>query len=141
MILETFRFKGQLLPVKHVKTVAEAPGVTSDVYTFLTRNMLRATNRDLAILHFEPGASLPRQRMVQGITTVEGFISGDGILHIVRANGQEETHFFRGRNSGRPIVEVHMDDIMQLRAFKRSPFESFEICYPPYTDGRFQDLS
>jgi len=38
------------------------------------------------------------------------------------------------------LIEVSIGEIMQWEADKESDLHVFEVCYPPYEDGRYENL-
>jgi hypothetical protein len=127
--IEVFLFEGQELPVEFIETIQVIDGVECDVYRFVGDN-----SRDLGIIRISPGKHTPLQRVLKGNKTIEGYISGKGRLEI---NGK--TVYIA---DGRPIsVIVNIDETMQWFADDDSSLTAYEICYPPYEDGRYENIS
>jgi len=75
--------------------------------------------------------------VLQGEVTYEGYISGEGVkLEIVRKDGSMVTLLAQ---SGLAVA-VMVGDIMQWRAGANSPLKAFEVCFPPYAEGRYETV-
>lgn len=114
------------------QTVKE--GVEADIYTFDEDD-----SRDLAIVHVMKGSKTPLQRILKGTKTIEGYVSGTGTLTVTTQDGSTKKYFYTAEDSN-PVVEteVHIGELMQWSAETDLTF--YEICEPPYEDGRFEDL-
>ncbi len=134
--IDHFTFRGETLATIFVETISVAPGVTCDVYTHPETG-----KRDLGIINIEPGHKTPRQRVLEGTSTIEGYISGRGRLVIEEENG-ERYEFPVNPTSEGFAHEIKVGQIMQWLADPDSdePLVAFEICFPPYEDGRFENL-
>lgn len=130
--LDSFAIGDSDRRVTFIETLFIKDGVECDVYQFDDDN-----TRDLGIVKVARGASTPLQRVVGGDLTIEGHLSGDGVLVVGRANGNKEHYSFADGNPARP-VEVNIGDTMQWTAHEDLVF--YEVCEPPYADGRFEDL-
>lgn len=133
--LTEFDFKGTRLPVEYVETVDVAEGVRCDVYKFVGD-----TEKDLAIIKIDKGFATPRQRVLKGDKTIEGYVSGVGTLTVTNSSGRS-LPFSVGigcHDSFSTLVGV--GEIMQWEADKDSELVVYEVCYPPYKAGRFADL-
>ena len=62
-------------------------------------------------------------------------MTGEGVLE-VRSDGVVTSHSFTKENSA--PIEIKVDDLVQWTAKTDMAFS--EICYPPYQDGRFENL-
>jgi hypothetical protein len=101
-------------------------GVTCDVYLFPNDS-----SKDLAIVKIEPNSYTPKQEILKGDRIIEGLISGKGLFI---KNGKEEIV------KSKEIFEVDIGDTMQWKAGEVG-LQFYEICYPPYQDGRFKHLT
>lgn len=128
--LESFEFEGKIQQVSFVEVEEIAEGVKCDVYSFLGDD-----SKDLGIIKIEPGFKTPLQRVLQGTRTVEGYISGDGWLTVTRRDGTREVY----QSPDSFSVDINTGDLMQWKA-GRERLRAFEICIPPYQDGRYQNL-
>ena len=133
--LKIFEFEGTSLPVRFVETQDVVEGVVCDVYTFEGDS-----SKDLAIIRVQPGFKTPLQRVLQGEKTIEGYVSGKGKLNITRSNNEKES-FEVNENLKKPLsVTVMVGDLMQWHADKDSNLVAYEVCFPPYKDGRFENI-
>jgi hypothetical protein len=114
--------------VTYIETIQVAPGVSCDVYDFTDD-----TTCDLGIITVKAGYATPLQKLLQGDSTIEGYLSGKGELHI----DQKRVYEFPG--SEQYEVLIHVDQTLQWHATTDLIF--YEICYPKYQDGRYQNLS
>jgi hypothetical protein len=131
MKLSDFNFEGKELPVNFVETMQVAEGVECDVYKFVGDD-----SKDLGIIRVEAGHRTPMQRVLKGAHTIEGYISGRGGLVITEFDGEEKIY-----NAGMGLeVDVKIGEVMQWRAAPDSDLEVYEICFPPYESGRFENL-
>ena len=120
-----------------VKTQQVKDGVFCDVYAFAGD-----TTKDLGIVTVRQGCSTPMQKVLQGKSTIEGFISGTGTLSVKQADGKEVSYIFNdASNAVRPQIEILMNQIMQWRASGGSDLVFYEVCEPAYTDGRFEEVA
>lgn len=132
--ITSFRFGNEDQKVKYIETTDVKPGVSCDVYEFDNDK-----DKDLAIVRVEPGKTTPLQLIVEGEVTIEGYVDGAGELSVIKKSGQIETHLFNKTKPGQ--VRLGIGDTMQWEADEEQGLTFFEICYPPYSDGRFQNLS
>ena len=133
--LTEFAFERKPQHIKFVEKVAVTEGVVCDVYFFVGDE-----TKDLGIITIQPGCSTPRQLVLGGSRTIEGYISGRGELIIDSSNGEKEFYPVDDSYPGRFQVDVNVGDVMQWLAEKDSSLVVYEICFPPYKDGRYQDL-
>lgn len=110
-------------PVLFVESTVVSDGVACDVYSFTDTK-----EKDLAIVTVSAGHKTPLQKVIKGTHTVEGHINGEGTLVV-----NEKTYSFP--NSELHQVTVRVGDTMQWTA--KTELQFYEICYPPYQDGRF----
>jgi len=108
------------------------PGVTCDVY-----NLPENDECDLGIIKIEAGKKTTPQKVLSGSKTIEGYVSGSGILIITKPDG-EVRKFSVGPGTEGFTCEIEVGDIMQWIALE--DLVIFEVCYPPYKDGRYQNL-
>ena len=128
MPVKSFLFEGREQLVSFVETLDVADGVACDVYTFDGD-----TTKDLGMIRIEPGRKTPLQKVLKGDKTVEGYISGKGKLKITKPNGKQVVYT-------EPFaITVAVGELMQWEADPDSDLSVYEICYPPYEDGRFQN--
>lgn len=122
-------------PVTFIETQRVKEGVFCDIYSFNQDN-----SKDLGIVTVSKGFKTPLQRILQGNKTIECFISGAGTLTITKNDGHVEKHEFDNQSKAREIV-VEIGETMQWEAGKNNDLIFYEICYPPYQDGRFKNIS
>ena len=131
--LTSFEFEGQHFSTKFEETQTVKAGVECDIYSFIDNKSM-----DLAIVRVERGYKTPLQRIRQGNKTVEGFVSGKGVL-TVQVGGESKTYSFDDSNIDQPVV-VGIGQIVQWEADHDVDLVFSEVCDPPYVDGRFEDL-
>lgn len=111
-------------------------GVVCDVYIFPGDE-----SKDLGIITVRPGHNTPLQKVLDGERTIEGHISGASVLRITRNNGDEEEHRFpKPDGEQSEAIEVKKGDTMQWETTGDEELVFYEICEPPYEDGRFENL-
>jgi len=118
--------------VKKTGRMKVAPGVICDTYDFVNTNA-----KDLGIVIVAADAKTPRQLVLNGILTLEDHISGNATLRIEKPNGHKMRCRFRD-GLAREAIAVEIGEIMQWRA--KSDLTFGEVCYPPYRDGRYENL-
>ncbi len=125
-----------ILQITHVETQTVKEGVLADLYTFDND-----TTKDLAVVHVAKGHKTPLQRILKGAKTIEGYMSGVGSLTVTTQDGSQKRYAFAENTDSNPSVEteVHIGELMQWSADTDLTF--YEICEPPYEDGRFEDLA
>ena len=129
--LNRFMVDGVVQPVAFVKTEQVAEGVECDVYRFE-----RDETKDLGIIRIQGGHATPFQRVLQGEKTIEGHMSGDGSLYVEKPDGGGTLY-----ETERPFsTTIETGDVMRWHAVRGSTLVAYEICYPPYQDGRFENL-
>ncbi len=134
MRLTSFSFNNQTLPVSFIETVHVTDGVECDVYAFDNDSI-----KDLGIIRVHPGCRTPLQRVLKGEKTIEGFVSGNGTLTITKLDGNSTVYRFDEKSKGEPVV-VAIGETMQWQATQESELIAYEICFPPYQDGRYENL-
>lgn len=85
----------------------------------------------------QPDTELHLKELGGGNQTIEGYRSGAGKLIILHENGEKSVFEVDAESEG-STFEVKVGEIMQWQA--SSDLELFEVCFPPYADGRFEDL-
>lgn len=133
--LTSFEFEGMKLPVEYVRTDQVCEGVTCDVYKFWGDK-----KKDLAIITIQPDAKTPLQKVLSGEKTIEGYVSGAGVFSVVRNDGSEERILVEDKPTEYLTIQVNVGDTMQWKASEDNVLTVFEVCYPPYKDGRFENL-
>jgi hypothetical protein len=129
--LERFEVESSVKPVEFVETVMVRQGVTCDIYRFLND-----TSQDLGVITVSAGQKTPLQKVLSGDKTVEGYLRGKGRLSVFTTN-QTYIYEFPGAE---PEVVVHIGDTMQWQASSDTNLTFYEICTPPYKDGRFENI-
>ncbi|MFA4995743.1 MAG: hypothetical protein WC536_01220 [Patescibacteria group bacterium] len=132
--ISMFNFDGVEEPVSFVETMQVIDGVECDIYSFTEDE-----RKDLGIIRVEPGKKTPLQRVLQGEKTIEQYISGKGKLTITRQDGTQDVFLADGSNHVSRIVNI--GEMMQWEAAPDSDLIAAEICYPPYQDGRFENIN
>lgn len=133
--ISSFNFEGKNRVVSFVKTMDVTDGVKCEIYAFTEDE-----NKDLGIIKIEPGKKTPLQKVLKGKRTVEGYISGKGKLTITKPNGEKQEFVADGKSKKSIIVTVEIGETMQWEADKDSNLVAFEICFPPYENGRFENI-
>jgi hypothetical protein len=132
--LKSFRIDDKVVPVSFIETMTVKDGVECDVYTFANDN-----SKDLAIVRVTKGYKTPLQRILKGDKTIEGFIDGQGTLTVRSADNTARTYNFSADNDNSAVV-VEVGEVMQWFADGDTGLTIYEICEPPYEDGRFENL-
>lgn len=130
--LNSFPYNGQAYLVRFIETQKITKGVACDIYAFTEDE-----TKDLAIITIDRGNKTPLQKLIGGNVTIEGFVSGSGILR-VKSKDEEYTYIFN-QNSSDP-VSIKQGEIIQWIVDKDSDLVVFEICEPPFSEGRFENL-
>jgi len=133
-ILKSFNFEGNEQLVSYVETMHVVEGVDCEVYTFDGDS-----SKDLGIIKISYGCKTPLQKVLKGDKTIEGYVSGRGKLTITKPEGKQEIYI--AEEASEPIsVVVEIGELMQWEADKDSDLVAYEICFPPYEDGRYQNI-
>lgn len=132
--LTQFTLDDNILPVRFVETTQVKNGVTCDVYSFVDDN-----SRDLAIVTVASGRKTPLQRILLGEKTIEGYCEGMGTLTVVDEKGKERQYTYKTGDNG--SVDVGVGQTMQWYANTESDLVFYEVCQPPFKDGRFENIS
>jgi hypothetical protein len=133
--LKSFNFEGREQPVSYVETTHVTEGVDCDVYTFDGD-----PSKDLGIIRISPGSKTPLQKVLTGDRTIEGYISGLGKLTVIQVDGKRRV--YEMKNVGNEVIEVDIKigEFMQWEADKNSSLLVYEICFPPYQTGRYENI-
>ena len=132
--IELFTHSGETLAVIFQESYTVVPGVVCDVYIHP-----ETKKRDLGIITIEPRTQTPRQRVLGGDETIEGYVSGKGKLTITHRDGMESVFEVSPEHEGFSHP-VEIGEIMQWQADENESLVVFEICFPPYQDGRFENI-
>ncbi|QQG44524.1 MAG: hypothetical protein HYW86_01250 [Candidatus Roizmanbacteria bacterium] len=133
--VKTFQYEGKSLPVSHTSTLNVTTGVECDVYQFVGDQ-----SKDLGVIRIQPGCKTPLQKVLKGDKTVEGYISGKGKLIITKPNGEKYIYEVSDKLEKPLAVLVEIGELMQWEADKESDLKAYEVCYPPYEDGRYENI-
>lgn len=131
--LTHFDATGYKLAVIYIETQTVKEGIECDIYSFVGDN-----SKDLAIVKVLSGYKTPLQKVLLGDKTIEGLYSGSGTLTVRASSGDVNTHVFNDLRRKEVVVEV--GQIMQWHADTNTDLVFYEICEPPYVDGRFENL-
>lgn len=118
-------------PVQYIETTNVKDGVVCDVYEFSNDK-----KRDLAIVRVAKGSKTPLQKVVEGSETIEGYLSGSGILTLIIDNVTKSYSFNPGDQGE---ILVNKGDMMQWHATD-GDLVFYELCTPPFMDGRFENI-
>ena len=121
--------KVSLIETMHVKD-----GVECSIYSFVGD-----ATQDLAIVRVTKGLKTPIQKILKGNKTIQGLLEGKGMLVVQLENGATNTYDLDIICTNKE-VEVKVGQIMQWTASADIDLVFYEICDPPYRDGRFEDL-
>lgn len=105
-------------------------GVECDVYFFQDDE-----SKDLGLVFVQQGFRTPVQEVMKGERTLQIFKEGRGDLYVIDLAGKFTKYTFPGEIHQ---VEVKVGEIMQWHAIEDLVF--YEICYPPYEEGRFKNI-
>ncbi|HVS58275.1 MAG TPA: hypothetical protein VHD60_00860 [Candidatus Saccharimonadales bacterium] len=134
-----FTVDGKTQAVEFVETTPVIPGVSCDVYRFVNDE-----TKDLAIVTVQPAHTTPRQRVMAGMRTVEGYVSGQGILSVQPVGDGHARQYVYGGSGDlhtQTSVEIDHGEVMQWMAAEGdTPLVFYELCEPPYEEGRFENL-
>ena len=133
-LITAYEFEGQSQRVSYLGTSAVTEGVECDVYEFEGDK-----TKDLGIIRISAGAKTPLQRVLKGDRTVEAYISGRGRL-VLRRKDATEDEIHPAEEGQRFSVDVHEGDTMRWEAADDSGLVVSEVCFPPYEDGRYENL-
>jgi hypothetical protein len=138
--LDEFTFLDRTYAVRMTGSIAVAEGVVCDTYLFEGDN-----SRNLGIIKIEPGCKTPHQRVVGGVRTNESYVAGAGRFHFgVGVNYSDELTYgvTMAPDVNNPFaMDMNHGNVMQWAAEPDQSLVVAEICWPPYADGRFENLS
>ena len=118
-------------PVTFIESLNVKDGVVCDVYEFAGDR-----SKDLGMVTVQRGYKTPLQLVVGGDKTLEIFQSGQGVLTVIDQNNNTREYHFPSEQTE---VEVKIGETMQWEALDDLAFA--EMCYPPYKEGRYKNLS
>lgn len=127
--LSSFNRNGANYFVRYNETIRVKDGVLCDTYEFVDDD-----SQDLAIIYVDNGCSTPLQKVIGGTETVEGYISGRAVLRIGLDDNKIVSYDFPNDNSSNEVT-VLVGQTMQWEAIE--DLTIYEICTPPYKEGRF----
>lgn len=130
--LEQFTYRNETVTTQLIDSQEVFPGVICDAYLHP-----ETKERDLGVIYIEAGKKTKPQKVLSGIETIEGYMSGVGRLIILKPSGEKLTFEVNQESEGFSHT-VEVGDIMQWQADE--DLVVFEICYPPYQDGRYENL-
>ena len=110
-------------------------GVECDVHTFDGDD-----SKDLGVIRIDAGHKTPLQRVLNGDRTIEGYISGKGKLVITKSDDTQVEYQVNGEIPKPFTVIVATGEKMQWQADNDSPLVAYEICFPPYAEGRYENI-
>lgn len=125
----------EYVKVQYIETQSVKLGVECDVYSIGEDDK----TMDLAIVRVQPGHSTPLQLVKSGIRTTEIFTAGSGKLTVTDSEGVSTEHSFT--TDSEPLaIDILVGETMQWTANPEDTLVFYEVCEPPYQDGRFEDL-
>ena len=133
--LTKFKFNNKIQKISFIETLSIAIGVECDVFIFENDS-----SKDLGIIRIEANSKTPLQKVLKGDKTIEGYISGKGILSVTKSNNIVKKYIVDNTKSKDFFINIEIGEKMQWKSAKDSPLVVFEICYPPYKDGRFKNI-
>ena len=133
--VESFDFGGREQPVSFIETINVVDGVECDVYSYDDD-----PTKDLGVIRIKPGMKTPLQRVLKGELTVEGYLAGKGKLTIIKPDGSQKVYGVDKDDKEPKYFSVEAGDTMQWEASPDSALTAYEICLPPYEDGRFENI-
>lgn len=117
--------------VTFIRTDQIKNGVECDVYEFVNDS-----SKDLAIVRVKANHSTPLQKVLAGDSTIEGYLNGEGQLVVSDAKGHTTVYSYTEIGQATNPVSVYIGETMQWHAGTKG-LVFYEICTPPYEDGRF----
>lgn len=128
----SFMFEGKELEVGFIETIQVVDGVECDVYEFTWD-----TTKDLWIIKIAKNSCTPKQLVLKWGKTIEGYVSWKWKLVVEKEAVIQEYNTTQGEELE---VIVNVWEKMQWFSDSDSELVAYEICFPPYEDGRYQDL-
>jgi hypothetical protein len=132
--LKIFSLADHPQEVSFLETSSVNKKVECDVYSFINDD-----EKDLGIIKIKAGGKTPLQKILKGKKTIEGYVSGVGSLTVNEEGGQKKVYKVN-EDTKSFSVDLSIGDTMQWSASRDSELVAYEVCYPPYEDGRFEDL-
>ncbi len=132
---EKFKIEGQELSIIFMEMIDVKEGVKCETYQFSDDDL-----KDLAVIYVESGNKTPLQRVLNGQKTVQGFCTGKGTFTLTKENGEKEMFEVNDESGKEFYKEIKVGEIMQWQAAPDSDLVVYEVYYPPYQDGRYEDL-
>jgi hypothetical protein len=120
--------------VTFIRTDQIKNGVECDVYDFKDDS-----SKDLAIVRVKANHSTPLQKVLAGDSTFEGYLSGEGQLVVGDTEGHTTVYGYSEDGQATNPVNVSLGQTMQWHAGTKE-LVFYEICTPPYEDGRFENV-
>ncbi len=131
--LKSIYFRNDHLEVAYLETQQVKEGVECDIYKFVNDS-----SKDLAVVRVDSNSKTPLQRVMSGEEIVELFVSGSGALDVKDVRGHTKQYTFHGDGFAEEVT-VKVGEEMQWKTAD-SKLVFYEICTPPYVDGRFRDV-
>lgn len=133
-MLKEFALNGIMEPVEFIETMKVKLGVVCHVYKFKNRS-----DCDLGIIEISKGENTPKQKILKGEKTIEGYISGSGKFTI--QNQDKISKIYEIKNGNQEFqIDLVVGDVMQWTANVNEELTCFEVCFPAYEEGRFLNL-
>jgi len=117
--------------ISFVESSEVCEGVNCSVYSFEGDS-----TKDLGVVTVKKGCKTPLQKVLTGDKALEIFQAGKGTLRVISVDGTKKVYNFPSEESE---VEVNVGELMQWEALEDLTFA--EVCYPPYQDGRFENVT
>jgi len=133
--MKGFLFDGREQSVVFIETIQIPTGEECDVYKFEND-----PSKDLGIIRMKPGGKTPLQKILKGDRTIEGYVSGRGRLTITGTDGKRVVYKVDEETGKSFSVWVEIGECMQWEADKDSELVAYEVCLPPYEDGRYENI-
>ena len=124
------KFQGE--GVKFLESSKVKAGVVCDVYEFSNNK-----EKDLGIIRVKARHKTPLQKVLKGDKTIEIFIKGKGVLRVGKTKDDMIEYVYPETKTREIVVEV--GQFMQWEAGEDN-LTFAEICYPPYENGRFENI-
>ena len=126
----------ETLDISFIETQIVADGVTCDSYAIKDDD-----SRDFAIIKVDKKCRTPVQKVIKGKKTIEGFLAGTGNLVTYSRNKRRQSIYTYGGADGCEPVRVKVGEKMQWVAGDTDDLYFFEICQPPFKQGRFKNVT
>lgn len=133
--IKNFNFEGMEQSVTFVETIQVTDRVECDVYAFDGDK-----TKDLRIIRIKSGGKTPLQKILKGDRTIEGYISGKGKLTITKTDGSQKIYEVDEELKEPVVVTVAIGEQMQWEVDLENNLIAYEICFPPYEDGRYENI-